>query len=103
VCLILSATATITRPLLHAQNDETNDSIKFLLPHPIVAADALLAIGTAVISAVLSLDEHLSQTDTSCVDKFCYQSCIVVLFGASLSGYELLSSPRTAANDFDAK
>jgi hypothetical protein len=30
-------------------------------PYPAVAADALLEIGTAVISAVLSLDDHLSQ------------------------------------------
>jgi hypothetical protein len=44
-----------------------------LQPYPIVVADALLEIGTAVISAVLSLDEHLSQTNTSWVTKFCYQ------------------------------
>jgi hypothetical protein len=48
----------------------------------IVAADALLEIGTTVISAVLSLDEHLSQTNTSCVPKFCYQSvyCLIRYF-----------------------
>jgi hypothetical protein len=40
-------------------------------PYPIVAVDALLEIGMAVISAALSLDEHLSQTNTSCVLKFC--------------------------------
>jgi hypothetical protein len=49
-------------------------SIEFLQPYPVVVADALREIGTAVISAVLSLDEHLSQTNTSCVPKFCYQS-----------------------------
>jgi hypothetical protein len=42
-------------------NDETNDNIEFLQPYPVVAADALLEITTAVISAVLSLDEYLSQ------------------------------------------
>jgi hypothetical protein len=37
----------------------------------------------AVISAVLSLDEHLSQTNTSCVPKCCYQSvycCLIRYF-----------------------
>jgi hypothetical protein len=50
-----------------------------LQPYPIVAADVLLQIGTAVIPAVLPLDEHLSQTNTSCVSKFCYQSvyCLI--------------------------
>jgi hypothetical protein len=42
------------------KNDETNGNIEFLQPYPVVAADALLEIGTAVISAVLSLDEYLS-------------------------------------------
>jgi hypothetical protein len=45
-----------------------------LQPYPVVAADALLEIGAAVISAVLALDEHLSQTNTSCVSEICYQS-----------------------------
>jgi hypothetical protein len=40
----------------------------------ILAADALLEIGTAVILSVSSLDEHLSQTNTSCLPRFCYQS-----------------------------
>jgi hypothetical protein len=68
---------------LHAQNDETNHNIEFLQPCPGVAADALLEIGSAVISAVVSLDEHLSQTDTSCVPKCCYQSmycCLIRYF-----------------------
>jgi hypothetical protein len=39
-------------------------------PYPVVAADAQLSIGTAVISAVFPLDEHWSQTR----HKFCYQS-----------------------------
>jgi hypothetical protein len=59
---------------LQAQNDETNGNIELLQPYHIVAADALLENGAAVISAVLSLDEHLSHTNTSCVPKFCYQS-----------------------------
>jgi hypothetical protein len=68
---------------LHEQKDETNGNIEFLQPYPVVAADALLEIGTAIISALLSLDEHLSQTNTSCVTKFCYQSvycCLIRYF-----------------------
>jgi hypothetical protein len=41
------------RPLKpFAHKDETSDNIKFLQPHPYVAADAVLEIGTAVILAV---------------------------------------------------
>jgi hypothetical protein len=39
-----------------------NSNTKFLQLHPTVAADALPEIRTAVISAVLLRDEHLSQT-----------------------------------------
>jgi hypothetical protein len=56
----LNATLTTTHGPFSAQNDETNVSIEFLQPYPVVAADALLEIGTTVISAVLSLDKHLS-------------------------------------------
>jgi hypothetical protein len=83
-CFILNATQT--HEILHAQNDETNGNIEFLQPYPVVAAAALLEIGTAVISDVLSLDEHMSQSNTSCACKFCYQS----VFGTSLSGYAKL-------------
>jgi hypothetical protein len=38
--------------------------------YPVVATDVLLEVGTAVFS----LDEHLSQTNTSCFPKFYYQS-----------------------------
>jgi hypothetical protein len=65
------------------KNDETNGNIEFLQKYPVVAANALLEIGTAVISAVLSLDEHLSQINTSCVPKCCYQSmycCLIRYF-----------------------
>jgi hypothetical protein len=34
-------------------------------------SNLMLEIGTTVISAVSPLDEHLSQTNTSCVPKFC--------------------------------
>lgn len=37
------------------------------------AADALLEIGATIIPAVLSLDEHLLQTNISCVPKCCCQ------------------------------
>jgi hypothetical protein len=33
--------------------------LELLQPYPVVSADALLEIGAATISAVLSLDEHL--------------------------------------------
>jgi hypothetical protein len=61
---MLHSNATLTTPQehLHAQNDETNDNIKYLQSYLVVAADALLEIGTAHISAVLSLYDHLSQT-----------------------------------------
>jgi hypothetical protein len=49
-----------TQETLHAKNEETNVNIEFLQPYSIVAADALLEIGTAVISAVLPLNERLS-------------------------------------------
>jgi hypothetical protein len=42
---------------------------EFLQLYPVVAADALLEIGMAVMSAVLQLNEHLSQTNTSSVPK----------------------------------
>jgi hypothetical protein len=56
----------------HAWTDETNANI--LQPYPVVAADVLLEICKAVISVLLSFDEHLSQTNSSCVRKFCLQS-----------------------------
>jgi hypothetical protein len=65
-----------TQPKLLHMNYETNRNIELLQLYPVAAANALLEIGTAVIS----LDEHLSQTDTSCVPKFCFQSvycCLV--------------------------
>jgi hypothetical protein len=58
---------------------------------------ALLEIGTAVISAVLSLDEHRQTLPKS--QNFLTNRCIVVLFGNSLTGYALLHASRTAANE----
>jgi hypothetical protein len=86
---------------LQAQNDQTNDNIEFLQPYPVVAADALLEIGTTVISAVLSLDVHLSPINISRVPK-CYQSvyCCLTRY---LSGYKLLNASWTAAKDFNVK
>jgi hypothetical protein len=37
---------------------ETNGNIEFLQPYPAVSAELLLEFRMAVISAVLSLDEH---------------------------------------------
>jgi hypothetical protein len=36
-----------THEPLHTQNDETNGNIEFLQPYSVIAADALLEIGTA--------------------------------------------------------
>jgi hypothetical protein len=63
---------------------------QLLQPHPVVTTDALLVIGAAVTSAVLSLDERLSQTNTSCVLKFRHHSlycCFIryVLLGIRIS------------------
>jgi hypothetical protein len=64
------------------------------------ADDALLPTGTAVISAVLYLDRYLSQrlpASRNCVTS----KRIAVLFCTSLSGYSLVNTLRTSANDFD--
>jgi hypothetical protein len=66
---------------LRAQDDETSGNIAAF---PLLAADELLEIGTAVTSVVLSLDEQLTQTNTSCVPKFCYQYVHFVLFDTCL-------------------
>jgi hypothetical protein len=71
--------------------------------HLIDAFDTLLGICTPVISVVLSLDEHLSQTNTLCVQNFVKSRCTVVLFGTSLLGDALLNVSRTLADDLDAK
>jgi hypothetical protein len=54
----------------HTQNDETNKNTEFCNPYPVVAADALFEIGTAVIAAVSSLDEHLPETNTPASRSF---------------------------------
>jgi hypothetical protein len=46
--------------VLHTRNVESNGNMALLQPHPVVAVDAVFEISTAMISAVLSLDEHLS-------------------------------------------
>jgi hypothetical protein len=83
--------------------DETNSNIEFLQPHSVVAADALIEIGTAVIPAVFSLDEHLSQAKLLLSRNSVTFKCIAVLCGTSMSEYKLLNDSRTAAaNNFDA-
>jgi hypothetical protein len=75
-----------------------------LQPYPIVAADALFAIDTAVILAVLSLDEYLLGKKTLSVSRnFDASQCVVVIFSTALPGYELLNALRTAVDDFYAK
>jgi hypothetical protein len=87
----------------HAQNNEPSGSIIFLQPYPIVAADALLKIVMAVISAVLSLYEHLSQTNTYVSHSFIRSQCIVVIFDTFLSGCILLNASQAAENYFHKK
>jgi hypothetical protein len=41
-----------------------------LQPYRVIAADVELEVGTAMISAVLLLDEHLLQANTSRFQKF---------------------------------
>jgi hypothetical protein len=57
---------------MNAFMHKTTKQTEFLQPYPVVANDAMLEIGTAAISNVLSLDKHLSQTSPSHVPKFCY-------------------------------
>jgi hypothetical protein len=59
--------------------------------YSVAAADALLEIGMAVISADLSLDEHLSRTNSSTYQNF-VTSQSVVLFGTFLPGYTMLNA-----------
>jgi hypothetical protein len=73
-----------------------------LRPYPLLAADALPEIGKAVISAVLSLDQHLSQHAFPVSPNFVTNRCNVILFGTYLSHYAFAKISRTA-NDFDAK
>jgi hypothetical protein len=81
---------TTTHEPLHAINKETNDNIEYLMY--LVAANSLLDICMIIVSAVLSLDEQLSQTNASSLLKFVTIQSIVVLFSTSLSGYTLLNS-----------
>jgi hypothetical protein len=101
-CSISNATLNTKHKPLHAQNDETNGNFEFFHPYPVVATEALLDICTSVISAVLSLDEHLSETKTSCVTKYGYQSVHSCLIQYFLSEYALLNASQTATNYFDA-
>jgi hypothetical protein len=88
---------------LQAQNDE-NCSIKILQPYPIVAADALLEIRTAVISAVLSLDGHFVTDKNFFVSRNSVTiRYILALSVTSLSEHALLDATRTAVRDSDTK
>jgi hypothetical protein len=68
--------------------------IEFLQAYPIVAADALFEIGMAVIAAVLSLDEHLSLTNTSVSWNFVTSRCFS-LVSTPRSGYALLLQEKS--------
>jgi hypothetical protein len=70
--VLQNATLTPTRGTHHAQNNETDVNIEFLQPYHVVAADALLEIYWALISAVLLPDGHLQQTNNSRIQKRCH-------------------------------
>jgi hypothetical protein len=68
------------------KKDETSGATEFLRPYPAAAADALLEIGTAMVTAALSLDERLSQTDIYRIRSSVASRRIVVLFSAFSTG-----------------
>jgi hypothetical protein len=51
---------TTTHEPRHSRKNKTNDNSAYMQPYSIVASDAVLDFGTAVITDVLSLDKHLS-------------------------------------------
>jgi hypothetical protein len=85
---------------LTLENKETNDDSKFLQPYPVVTAEE---VGTAVISAVLSSDNHFHRQTFLVTQDVETSRCVVDLLGISLSVYALLNDSLTATNDFDAK
>jgi hypothetical protein len=89
--------------LFTPENNETNGNIEFLQPYPVAAADTLHEIGTAVISAALSLISACHKQTLPVSRNFVTSRYSVVLFGTSLSGYALIKALRTAENDFDTK
>jgi hypothetical protein len=68
---------------ISSQNNKANLSIEFLKAYPFAAGDALLEISTVEVRAILWVDEHPLQTDTSCHPTFCYLSvycCLIRYF-----------------------
>jgi hypothetical protein len=57
-CSIHNPHLTTAYETFHAQNDEPGGNIEFLQPYHLIVAYALLEIDYAVISDVLSFDEH---------------------------------------------
>jgi hypothetical protein len=72
---------------LHEQNDKISASAEFLQPYRFYAADSLLH---GLISAVLSFDEHFSQTNTSVPQHFVTDWSVIILSGTHFSGCALL-------------
>lgn len=76
-------------------------------PISLVHLIALLEIGTAVTSAVVSLGEHLSQTNTSIDPKMCYQSacCLIwyILHRTRISRCPTNSCTRSASRTCTAR
>jgi hypothetical protein len=59
-------------PFMH--KNVTNGNMEFFQPYSIAATDALNEMSTDMLPAVLSFSEHLLQTHTSWVKKFCFCS-----------------------------
>jgi hypothetical protein len=103
ICSIQKATRINAHELFCARGNGINGSVCFFQSHLIVTINKLLEFCKVGISSVLSLDEHLSQTNSVPVPDFVPSWCVVVLFGTSSSGHAVRNCSQRAANDFDAK
>lgn len=86
-------TLTTTYKHFHVQKNETNSNYEFLWPYPAAAANTLLEIGMAVISAVVT-NNHLSPINTSCVWNSDADWLVVASFITILSGNVLLNASQ---------
>jgi hypothetical protein len=60
------------------KSDRTNGNIEFLQLYPVVATDAVFETGLTIVSAVLSLNWKLSQTNISFDVQSCLLGCTAV-------------------------
>lgn len=61
----------ISQEFLHAKNNQNNNKIEFLQSHSLAEADALLEIGMVIVSDILLLNKHLSQTTFLSLEMYC--------------------------------